>query len=155
MTTRNGIVRALDRLEQQLGGQRSVEDLVDEEQQQRRWEETARRFEELLPEDLFDRVNEALADERHPLWEWFDSVFRGRSRLPECLTEEVMRRLVEARLYQADGDFIDAVCLRCGAQYPLLNFTSSVDCKCADCQSRKQRRAETVALFERLFDHEG
>jgi hypothetical protein len=84
-----------------------------------------------------------------------EDVWRGRSRLPECPTEEVMRRLVLIRLDAPEWDFMDGVCLRCGLQYPVPNYPSSAQCGCSGCMARARRRAESRALFDRLFGHEG
>jgi hypothetical protein len=159
MGVRSRIVKTLDRLEQQLydwqQNRRKEEDR--ESAEQRRWEETCYRFFEVLPEDLWDRVRTALDDNHCPLRRWLDNIFRGRSRLPDCLTEEVMRRLVEVRLSEgaASSDFHDGVCLRCGLQYPLPNYPPSAQCDCSSCADGKRRRAESLALFERLFDRRG
>jgi hypothetical protein len=98
------MVKTLDRLEREIREQQEIRRQEEEQQapRQRRWEETLTRFGEFLPEDLSDRVDEALRDDRCPLWRWLEDQFRGRSRLPECLTEEVMRRLVLIRLEEAD-----------------------------------------------------
>jgi hypothetical protein len=75
------------------------------------------------------------------------------------LTEDVMRRLIEVWLYKglasASSDFLDGICLRCGLQYPLPNFPPSAHCHCNSCQEGNRRRAESVALFWRLFDCRG
>jgi hypothetical protein len=81
------------------------------------------RFVEVLPDDLRDRVSVALQDDRCLLWPWLRDICRGRSRLPERLTEDVMRRLVLVRLDEADRcQPWEAVCLRCGLQYPMHKY---------------------------------
>jgi hypothetical protein len=111
----------LDRLEQQANewqeSRRHDEMLnVDEE---RRWKETLDRFFRVLPNDLHGQVTKALEEESCPLWDWIEDLFRGRSRLPEGLDEDVMRRLVLIRLEEGDNcDSFEAVCMRCGLQYP-------------------------------------
>ena len=122
VATRNRFARVLDRLEEQVKErqQRRLEEEAKDADDQRRWDEVMNRFCEVLPEDLGDRVAVALQDERCPLWGWIRNMHRGRSRLPECLTEAVMRRLVLVRLDEADRcEPWDAVCLRCGLQYPM------------------------------------
>lgn len=120
MTSRQRIAKALHRLEQQAQQrQESRREDPFRTDEQRRWEQTLNRFFEALPEDLRDRVAEALEDESCPLWEWIEGLFRGRCRLPEGLDEELLRRLVLIRLEEPDDcDSLEAVCLRCGLQYP-------------------------------------
>lgn len=121
MTSRTRIVRALERLEQQAKEwqQSRRHEKEYKAPEQCRWEETLDRFFQVLPEDLWCRVGEALEDESCLLWGWIENVFRGRSQLPECLSKGVMRRLVLIRLDEADKcESFDAVCLRCGLQYP-------------------------------------
>jgi hypothetical protein len=157
MGSRICLVKRLDRLEQQVherqARRRQWQDQVATER--RVWEDTLARFFEVLPEDLHDRVAAALQDEHYPLWRWLEDVCRGRSLLPQCLTADVMRRLVQLRLDAAWEDFLDGVCLRCGLQYPLPNYPSSVQCPCGCCKDRERQRAESLALFERLFDGRG
>src|SRR5262245_57199371 len=104
MVSRNRLMKRLDRLESQVQERReSRRQWVQQEAaERRRWKETLTRFIDVLPNNLHDRVEAALRDERCPLWRWLEDVNRGRSRLPECLTEEVMRRLVLIRLDEAD-----------------------------------------------------
>jgi hypothetical protein len=121
----NRFARALDRLEAQVKErqQRRLQEDAQEADEQRRCNEVLDRFCEVLPVDLGDRVAVALQDERCPLWGWIRDLIRGRSRLPECLTEEVMRRLVLVRLDEADRcQPWEAVCLRCGLQYPMHKY---------------------------------
>jgi hypothetical protein len=145
----------LERIETALESWQDQEPDVEELAARQRWEETLLRFGEMIPEDLRPRVAAALQDKHWPLWRWIEDVWRGRSRLPECLTEEVMRRLLQIRLDGAARDFMDGVCLRCGLQYPLPNYPASAQCGCSDCVDRTRQRAESLALFERLFDGRG
>src|SRR5262245_22296447 len=122
MNSRNRIARVLDRLEEQVEqAQQAREQEADREAaERRRWEGALDRFGAALPEDVWDRVAAALEDPFCPLWHWIEDISRGRSRLPECLTEDVMRRLVLIRLDEADRcEPFEAVCLRCGLQYPM------------------------------------
>jgi hypothetical protein len=162
------IARALDRLERQAE-EYAARQLVRQQEEahkaaeRRRWQEIDQRFGELLPDDMWDRVRAALKDRDCPLWSWLDSIHRGRSRLPDCLTQDVMRRLVEMRLCEgaasSSSDFIDGICMRCGLQYPLPGFTSSARCGGACCEDRNrreaERRAKSLALYHRLFGREG
>jgi hypothetical protein len=75
--------------------------------------------------------------------------------LPEGLTAEVMRRLVQVRLEAAPDDLLDGVCLRCGLQYPLPQFPGSAHCGCGSCEDRQRQRAQSLAVYERLFDGRG
>jgi hypothetical protein len=154
---RNRIVRRLDRLEQQAKDQQQGlrQDRDRKAAEQRRWEETLDAFGAVLSEDLLGPVATALQTRRGLLWRWFDSVFRGRSRLPEGLTAEVMRRLVQVRLEAAPDDLLDGVCLRCGLQYPLPQFLGSPQCGCGSCEDRQRQRAQSLAVYERLFDGRG
>src|SRR5947209_4476754 len=124
MTARHRMARTLDRLEahfQQQNERRQEEDSRAADHR-RRSQETLGAFATALPRDLYERVLKALNEQDCPLCPWLEDVFRGRSRLPECLTPEVMRRLVLIRLDEADQcDDFDAVCLRCGLQYPVHN----------------------------------
>jgi hypothetical protein len=159
MWARNRIVKTLDRLEQQARDwqQRLRQDKEGGDAVQRRWEETLDSFGAVLPQDLVNPVATALQSRRGSLWGWLDNLYRGRCRLPECLTEDVMRRLVLLRLDAdaAEAASLNAVCLRCGLQYPLLNFPSSAQCGCPSCQDRERRLAEGRVRFERLFDGRG
>ena len=121
MTSHNRLAR-LERLEGRANErrQRRLEEQEHAADEERRWEEMLSRFEALLAEDLLDRMAVALEDEWCPLWRWLEDICRGRSRLPECLTEAVLRRLVLVRLEEADRcQPWEAVCLRCGLQYPM------------------------------------
>jgi hypothetical protein len=157
MGARNRMVRTLDRLEQQARDQQQSrrQDMDRKAAEQRRWEETLDAFGAVLPEDLVGPVATALQTRRGPLWRWLDNLVRGRCRLPECLTGEVMRRLVQVRLEAARDDLLDGVCLRCGLQYPLPQFPGSAQCGCNDCQDRQRQRAQSLAVYERLFDGRG
>jgi hypothetical protein len=121
MTARTRLVKAVERLEQ-LANDQEQQRLQDEQREvaeQRPWQEVLSSFGRAVPEDLRERVTAALQDSRCPLWDWLHDLLRGRSRLPEGLTEEVMRRLVLIRLDEADRcEPWEAVCLRCGLQYP-------------------------------------
>jgi hypothetical protein len=161
MGSRTRLVKRIDRLEQQVQQRQESRRQWGEQVTavRRRWEDTLTRFIEVLPEDLHDRVDAALWDECCPLWRWLEDVCCGRSLLPQCLTADVMRRLVQLRLEAASEDFIDGVCLRCGLQYPLPNFPSSLLCSCNSCADRQRQserqRAQSLAVFDRLFDGRG
>lgn len=88
---------------------------------QRRRKEILENFFAAMPEDLWERAVTAIDENEFcPLARWLRYVFDGRSRLPECLTKDVMRRLVQIRLDEANKcDSLECVCLRCGLQYPL------------------------------------
>jgi hypothetical protein len=121
MTPRNNIAKALDRLAKQVAGRRQAQeqDHHGEDAERQRWEETLNRFGMALPGDLRDRVIGALGDRGCLLWGWIGNLVRGRCRLPECLTEDVMRALVLILLDEAERcNSFQAVCLRCGLQYP-------------------------------------
>jgi hypothetical protein len=123
-------------------------------EQQRRWEETLRHFGEMIPEDLWDRVRAALEDRGCLLWGWIEDVFRGRSRLPECMTQEVMRRLVLIRLDEADKcEPYEAVCLRCGLQYPIHRCPPISEWKLAPGCSPDERPLRYD--LPHFFDHDG
>src|SRR5262249_51043621 len=144
------------RLEQQIAGQqRGRHENEDREAAERlRWEETLARFAEVLPEDLSERVRTALQDDHCPLWRWLDSIDRGRSRLPEGLTEGVMRRLVLIRLDEADRcESWEAVCLRCGLQYPRHKALPLSEWRLAPGCSPDERPLRYD--LPRLFDHDG
>jgi hypothetical protein len=156
MTSRSRIARALDRLEEIVNErlQRRAEEDKRVADIRRRWDETLGRFEEALPKDLLDRVAAALEDERCPLWGWLKDVFRGRSRLPACLTEEVMRRLVLIRLDEPDRcEPWEAVCLRCGLQYPRHKSPPLSEWQRAPGCSPGER--PPVNDFPRFFEHDG
>jgi hypothetical protein len=159
MASRNRMAKALDRLEQQAeqieqGRQAWRQERDREAAERQRWEETLHRFGEALPEDLWDRVAAALEDGSCPLWDWIKNISRGRSRLPECLTEEVMRRLVLIRLDEADKcDSFEAVCLRCGLQYPMHKYPPLSEWKLAPgCSPGEQPLRYDLPRF---FDHDG
>ncbi len=117
--SRQQLERALERLEQEAQERRQQQEEVDAED--RRWLATLERFGEALPPDLHARVTQALEADRHcPVWGWIENVFVGRSRLPDGLSGDVMRRLVQILLEEADQclEWV-GVCLRCGLQYPL------------------------------------
>jgi hypothetical protein len=156
MALRNRLVKRLDRLEQQVHErQESGRQWAEQEAaERRRWEDTLARFIEVLPEDLHDRVESVLRDERCPLWRWLEDACRGRSRLPECLTEEVMRRLVLIRLDEVDKcEPWEAVCLRCGLQYPMHKTPPLSAWKLAPGCSPDERPLRYD--LPRFFDHDG
>jgi hypothetical protein len=155
MTSHNRVAR-VERLEEWANDRRQCR--LEEEKHaadtQRRWEETLSRFEALLAEDLLGRVDEALEDERCPLWKWLEDIVRGRSRLPECLTEAVMRRLVLIRLDEADKcDGLEAVCLRCGLQYPMHKRPPLSEWRLAPGCSPDERPLRYD--LPHFFDHDG
>jgi hypothetical protein len=156
MTSRSRIVKALDRLEQQVIGRQQRLRQQDEHRvaEERRWEMTLEAFGAVLPEDLADRVCAALQDERCPLWKWLENLVRGRCRLPECLTEEVMRRLVLIRLDEADRcRSSEAVCLRCGLEYPMHELPPLSEWKLASGCSPDERPLRYD--LPHFFDHDG
>jgi hypothetical protein len=156
MGSRSRIVKALERLERQVSDQQLYRGQDEERQaaEQRRWEEVVACFGRLLPEDLCDRVVAALQDGRCPLWGWLDNLARGRSRLPECLPEGVMRRLVLIRLDEADRcEPWEAVCLRCGLQYPVPKHPLLSEWRLAPGCSPEERPLHYD--LPRLFDHGG
>jgi hypothetical protein len=147
--------RRLERLEAALGsGQDQESDVEETAEQQRRWEETLRHLGEMIPEDLWDRVRAALEDRGCLLWRWIEDVFQGRSRLPGCLTEEVMRSLVLIRLDEADKcQPWEAVCLRCGLQYPMHRYPPISEWKLAPgCAPEERPLRYDLPHF---FDHDG
>ena len=156
MISRSRMVRELERLEQLVNEQEQHQrqEEAEEAEERRRWEEALNRFEAVLPEDLLDRVALALEDERCPLWDWLDDIVRGRCRLPECLTKEVMRRLVLIRLDEADKcDSFEAVCLRCGLQYPRHKSPPLSEWRLAPGCSPDERPLRYD--LPHFFDHDG
>jgi hypothetical protein len=146
--------RRLERLETALEPWQEQEPAAEESAEQQRWEETLSRFGEIIPEDLWDRVRVALEDRSCSLWGWIEDVFRGRSRLPECLTQEVMRRLVLVRLDEADQcEPWEAVCLRCGLQYPRHKSPPIFQWKLAPGCSPDERPLRYD--LPHFFDHDG
>src|SRR5262249_52944846 len=150
---RDRIAKALDRLEQQVQRPRGAGDrMPDQQAAEQRWDRALRRFCAAVPADLHEQGAAALEDERCPLWGWIESAARGRSRLPRCLTEAVMRRLVLIRLDQAGqcGPF-EAVCLRCGLQYPEHKRPPLSEWKLAPGSSWDERppRFDLPRFFER------
>ncbi|HYT87629.1 MAG TPA: hypothetical protein VEL76_02815 [Gemmataceae bacterium] len=155
MRAHNRLAKALERLEQQVKEQQSLRPGKEREAaEQRRWEETLERFGNVLPEDLWDRVKTALQDECCRLWDWLKNIVRGRSRLPDCLTPEVMRRLVLIRLEEADRcESWEAVCLRCGLQYPMHKSPSLSEWRLAPgCSAAERPLRYDLPHF---FDHDG
>jgi hypothetical protein len=128
--------------------------MEDQEAAQRRWDEVLNRFFEVLPEDLWDRAEMALTAGRGPLWDWLQDMHRGRSRLPTGLTPDVMRRLVLIRLDEADlCEPWQAVCLRCGLQYPTRKPPPLSEWKLApDCSPDERPLRYVLPSF---FDHDG
>jgi hypothetical protein len=144
----------LERIETALGSGQDQTPDVEESAEQQRWDETLSRFGEMIPEDLGDRVRAALEDRGCSLWRWIEDVFRGRSRLPECLTQEVMRRLVLTRLDEADKcEPYEAVCLRCGLQYPRHKCPPISEWKLVPGRSPDERPLRYDLPY--FFDHDG
>jgi hypothetical protein len=113
-----------------------------------------RRFCKVLPADLEDRVATALEDRNCPLWRWLRDMFCGRSQIPEGLSTDVMRRLVLIRLDEADKcDSFEAVCLRCGLQYPKHKSPPLRDWKLAPGCSPEGRPLRYD--LPHFFDHDG
>ena len=155
MTSHNRVAR-LERLEGRANErrQRRLEEQERAADEDRRWEEMLSRFEALLAEDLLDRMAVALEDARCPLWRWLEDIFRGRSRLPECLTEAVLRRLVLVRLEEADRcQPWEAVCLRCGLQYPMHKTPPLSEWRLAPGCSPDERPLRYD--LPHFFDHDG
>jgi hypothetical protein len=149
MSVRSRLARLEQRAEERQQGRPRKEG---READERRWEATLTHFVEVLPDDLWDRVSVALQDDRCLLWPWLRDICRGRSRLPECLTEDVMRRLVLVRLDEADRcEPWEAVCLRCGLQYPMHKTPPLSEWRPAPGRSPDGRplRYELPRFFER------
>jgi hypothetical protein len=144
----------LERIETALGSGQDQDPDAEELAARQRWDETLSRFGEMIPEDLSDRVRAALEDRGCSLWHWIENVWRGRSRLPECLTDEVMRCLVLTLLDEADKcEPYEAVCLRCGLQYPVHKRPPISEWKLAPgCSPEEQPLRYDLPHF---FDHDG
>ncbi len=149
--SRRQIERVLDQLEQLAHehAQREQEAAAAD----RRAEETLERFAGALPADLRERVCTALEDPACRLWPWLGDLYRGRCRLPEGLSPEVMRRLVQILLEEADQclEWV-GVCLRCGLQYPLPRWRYESRSHGSDSHATPaaERRYE-----ESFFEHDG
>ena len=151
MSVRSRLARLEQRAEERQRGRPRRED---READKRRWEATLTHFVEVLPDDLWDRVSVALQDDRCLLWPWLRDICRGRSRLPECLTEDVMRRLVLIWLDEADQcEPWEAVCLRCGLQYPRHKRPPLGEWKLAPGCSPDERPLRYN--LPHFFDHDG
>lgn len=159
MASRTHIAKVLNRLEEQVaeieqGRQAREEERDRVSAEQQRWKETLKRFAEMIPDDLLDRVVAVLEDEGCRLWDWIRDVFRGRSRLPECLTEDVLRRLVLIRLDEADKcNSSEAVCLHCGLQYPMHKYPPLSEWKLAPGCSPDERPLRYD--LPHFFEHDG
>jgi hypothetical protein len=74
---------------------------------------------ERAPEDLRGEIGKAVGGRDHPLKKWIFHLARRHSRLPDDLSEDVLRRVLDA--YLADPDLVDDVsycCDRCQLQRP-------------------------------------
>jgi hypothetical protein len=144
----------LVRLEKMAGIERLQEQEKATKEAQRRLQKTLNDFDALIPDDLRDRVAAELKDERCLLWPWIEDVVRGRSRLPECLNEEIMRQLVLTRLDEADRcNGFEAVCLRCGLQYPMHKRPPLSEWRLAPGCSPDERPLRYD--LPHFFDHDG
>jgi hypothetical protein len=116
------MTEAIDRLEQWANVRRQAQTQEDNRRAaaQSRLEAISERFDAMLSEETRERIAKLNTEaEARSLFRWIRDILDGRSRLPECLSQDVLRRLVQIRLDEADQiDLAECVCLRCGLQYP-------------------------------------